>query len=100
MKTETINRVILNSNNELLLILAGPGKPMYQYVYREAAGVYWDNSQKGFRSTPLREWTISDWFMHIKEIVKTSLNVDLKLSNSLIWENIPEIEQTKIKSAL
>jgi len=100
MKTEIINKVVLTNNNELLLILVGEGKAMYQYVYREAAGVYWDNNQKGFKSTELKEWTVCDWFFHIKEIVKTGLNVDLKVSDTLIWENIPEIEQTKIKKAL
>jgi len=100
MKTEIINKVALNSNNELLLILVGEGVASYQYVYREGAGVYWDNNQKGFKSTPLNEWTISDWFFHIKEIVKTGLNVDLKLNDTVTWENIPDSERDRIKNAL
>lgn len=45
MKTETINKIVLNDSNELLLLLDSIGEPMYQYVYREAAGVYWDEKQ-------------------------------------------------------
>jgi hypothetical protein len=100
MKTEIINKVILNGNNELILILVGDGAASYQHIYREGAGVYWDNNQKGFKSTPLREWTISRWFFHIQEIAKTGLNVDLKLDNAATWENIPDSEQARIKNAL
>ena len=57
MKTETINKIVLNDSNELILLLDSKGEPVYQYVYREAAGVYWDEIQKGFKSTELKEWT-------------------------------------------
>lgn len=100
MKTEFVNKIVLNGNNELFLILESNGNPMYQYVYREAAGVYWDDVQKGFKSTPIMEWTITEWYLHIKEIIKTSLNIDLILSEDLIWDNIPEVERIKIKNAL
>lgn len=30
MKTETINRIVLNDSNELLLLLDSNGEPMYQ----------------------------------------------------------------------
>lgn len=43
MKLERINQVLLNESDELLLCLESGGQPMYQYVYREAAGVYWDS---------------------------------------------------------
>ena len=100
MKTETISKIVLNEKNELILKITGKGNPSYQYVYREAAGVYWDEKEKGFKSTPIREWTISEWFFHIKDIVKTGLNLNLEMDKSITWENIPTKEQTKIKNAL
>ena len=65
MKTETLSKIVLNEKNELILKITGKGNPSYQYVYREAAGVYWDEKEKGFKSTPIREWTISEWFFHV-----------------------------------
>lgn len=100
MKTETIKKIVLNDSNELILQLNSNGESLYQYVYREAAGVYWDDKQKGFKSTPLKEWTVSEWFFHIKDIVSSSLNLDLVINEKIIWENIPETEQIKIKNAL
>ncbi|MBQ20766.1 MAG: hypothetical protein CMD31_08420 [Flavobacteriales bacterium] len=73
---------------------------MYQYVYREAAGVYWDEIQKAFKSTPMNEWTISEWFLHIKDIVKSGLNVELKVDTNVDWRSIPNEEITRIKNAL
>ncbi|MDD3939893.1 MAG: hypothetical protein PHF49_04605 [Patescibacteria group bacterium] len=100
MRTETINKIVLNSSNELFLLLDSNGESMYQYIYREAAGVYWDEKHKGFKSTELKEWTVSDWYFHIRDIVRSSLNIDLVLNEKTKWESIPEAEQTKIKNAL
>ena len=76
--------------------LEGNGKPMYQYIYREAVGVYWDDKLHGFKSTELKEWSCSKWFDHIVSIVKSGLGVELQLSNKVSWKNVPEKEQAKI----
>lgn len=100
MTKETIQEIVVNDQNELLIKIIGNGKPMYQYVYREAAGVYWDENLKGFKSTPIKEWTFSEWFLHIKDIVKSGLGVELKIDNNVTWKNIPDSEMNKIKNAL
>jgi len=66
---------------------------MYQYVYREAAGVYWDENQKAFKSTPIREWTVSEWFLYIRDIVKSGLDDELSIDKNASWENIPDTEK-------
>ena len=100
MTNETIQEIVVNDQKELLLKLIGNGKPMYQYVYREAAGVYWDENQKGFKSTPMKEMTVSEWFLHIKDIVKSGIGIELKIDKNLTWKNIPDSEIIKIKNAL
>lgn len=100
MKKEIIKEIVVNDRNELLMKIIGIGSPTYQYIYREAAGVYWDENQKGFKSTPIREWTVSQWFLHIKDIVKTGLGVDLLFDKNVSWKNISDSEINKIKNAL
>ena len=100
MKIEIIKEIVVNDKNELLLKVIGEGKPMYQYVYREAAGVYWDENQKAFKSTPLNDWTEFKWFMHIKDIVKSGLNIELSIDENVKWNNIADEEIIKIKNAL
>lgn len=100
MKIEIIKEVVINDKNELIIKVVGDGNPIYQYVYREAAGVYWDENQKAFKSTPMNEWTVSKWFLQIKDIVKSGLNVELKIGTNMDWGNIPDEEKIKIKNAL
>ncbi|MEM9832496.1 MAG: hypothetical protein AAF944_17820 [Bacteroidota bacterium] len=96
MNKETVNEIVLTNNNELLLKIIGDGKPMYQYIYREASGVYWDDDNKGFKSTPIKDMSVSEWFFHIKATVKSGLNLDLDIDENLLWKNIPENERSKI----
>ena len=100
MKSEIIEKVTINDTRELCLFLKGTGDSMYQYIYREAVGVYWDNNKFLFKSTPLREWSPSDWFFHIISIVKSSLQVELKITSNTLWIDIPENEIEIIKTKL
>ncbi|GGF69712.1 hypothetical protein [Wenyingzhuangia marina] len=98
MKNEIIEKIVVNEKRELILKIMGNGRSIYQYVYREAAGVYWDNNQKAFKSTSINEWTVSQWFFHIKDILKLSLNVELTIDKNVDWENISDEEKRKIKT--
>ena len=55
MEIEEISKVEILDNQEMYVVLASGGKPMYQYIYREAAEVYWDNDIKGFKAPPPRK---------------------------------------------
>lgn len=61
-------------------------KAEYQYVYREAAGVYWDQEQGCFVSTPPKEWTPQKWYQHILAIVRTGVNLQMVLSPETVYE--------------
>ena len=60
----------------------------------------WNENQKAFKSTPIKEWTVSHWFFHIKDIVKSGLNLELSIDDKTTWENITDEEKNKIKNAL
>jgi len=70
---------------------------MYQYVYREAAGVYWDQNRYGFKSTPMKEWSCSQWFKQIVEVVRSGVGVELKLGPNVVWLNVPEQQKAEIQ---
>ena len=90
---ETIKIIELTNANELFLGLESEGKSSYQYIYREALGVYWDEDNHGFKSTELKDWSHSKWFTHIVFVVKSGLNLELQLSSKAKWVNIPEQER-------
>jgi hypothetical protein len=82
--------------NELLISLESGGKSMYQHIYREAAGVYWDQKNHEFKSTPIKEWSCSQWFSHIVSVVKLGIGVELQLSKNAIWQNVLEEDKADI----
>lgn len=97
MDRETINRVELLDTGELFLGLKGRGKSLYQYIYREAAGVYWDQGKCGFKSTPIKEWPCSQWYKQIVSVVRSGLGVELVLADDVVWSDVPEQERIKIQ---
>jgi hypothetical protein len=96
MDRETVNRIEVLDTGELLLRLEGQGKLMYQYIYREAAGVYWDQARHGFKSTPINEWSCSQWYKQIVSVVRSGLGVELSLADSVDWSNVPEKDRAEI----
>lgn len=97
MNCEIVNRIEVLKTGELLLGLEGLGKSMYQHVYRAAADVYWDQSEHGFKSTPMREWTCSQWYKHIISVVRAELGVEISLAKDVSWSDVPEIDKAKIQ---
>lgn len=96
MECEIVTNLEITKKNELLLQLESKGKSLHQHVYREAAGVYWDNELHGFKSTPLKDdWTCSQWFFHIVAIAK-SVGVDLQLDKNVTWHGIPDKDKNEI----
>ncbi len=96
MTTENIIDVSVNDDNELLLKIKGEGKPMYQYIYRAAAGVHWDENNKVFKSSPIKEQNCSDWFTHIISVAQSELGVELRLNKGASWKNVPDTDKVKI----
>jgi hypothetical protein len=97
MDSETITKVELLETKELLLVLESGGSPSYQYVYRAAAGVCWDQARTGFKSTPLVEWSCAKWFSHIVEVAKSELGIGLQLGSNVDWRNITVQDQSEIR---
>ncbi|MBA6254452.1 MULTISPECIES: hypothetical protein [unclassified Colwellia] len=84
---EVIEKVEILENDQLIVVLASGGKPDYQYIYREAAEVNWDDELKAFKSPAPREWSHSDWFHHIVKVAK-NFSINLVLNNDTTWVNI------------
>ncbi len=98
MNHETVCRIEVLDTGEFFLGIEGEGRSTYQYIYREAAGVYWDESLRGFKSTPMREWSCTQWYKHIIAIARSGLGVELVLSDHLSWSNVPEKDKAEIES--
>ena len=97
MKYEIINRIEVLDTGELFLGLESQGQPMYQHIYRAAAGVYWDQDRIGFKSTPMKERSCSQWFKRMVDTVRSELGVELKLGEKVVWLDVPEQQKAEIQ---
>jgi hypothetical protein len=71
----------------------------YEYIYREAAGIYWNKDLSCFQAGEnLGEWGFQQWFLQIINIAKSGLGVDLWLSDATIYDSNLENFEDKIKS--
>jgi len=93
MVIEEISTIEILENGEMFVVLASGGKPMYQYIYREAAEVYWNKDIKGFKAPAPIKWSHSEWFKQIVNVAASGLGISLKLLDDTSWVNVPE--QTK-----
>ena len=93
MKQEIIKAVQIDESGEIQILITGEGDPSYQYVYRAAAGVYWDNDKKGFKIKIPEKTEYPKWFKHVVSVVKDEAGINLKLSKDVQWNNVSS--QTK-----
>ena len=79
MKKISIDKVSFQEDGKLRIYpqVASSG---YQYIYREACEVYWDQSEKCFFSPVPREWDYKDWFGQIVCVARNGLGIILNLS--------------------
>ncbi len=97
MISETIDVVEIAETGDLVLRIRGNGSPSYQYVYRAAAGVYWDNEMHLFRFSP-KDDEYAKWFGHILNVTRSEMNLELTLSKNAAWENVPAVVREEIES--
>jgi hypothetical protein len=85
MEICTIERISILADGRIA-VFPKLKKGMWQHVYREAAGVHWENEQGYFTSTPPREWTAQDWYKQIVAVVRTGVGLEMKLSDETEYE--------------
>lgn len=71
----------------------------YQYVYREAAGVNWDQAMGCFVSTPPQEWTPQKWYQHIISVVWSGIGLQMVLTADTEYESMDPRFGASIKLA-
>lgn len=84
---ELIRKIELLESGELIVFLAGSGQPSYQYVYREARGVYWDGERSAFKFAELGKWSKARTFGHIVDVC-SSCGIKLRLKEEVDYAGL------------
>jgi hypothetical protein len=54
---------------------------------------------RGFKSTPMREWSPSRWFSHIVSVVRSEIGVELVPADIISWGGLSEMDKSEIEQA-
>ena len=71
---------------EKLAVFPSKASSSYQYVYREACEVYWENDAQYFYSPVPRELDYRKWYEQYVSVVRTGLSIRLNLSDDTEFE--------------
>ena len=89
MDTIKITKVSL-LNDGRLAIYPATAIPMFEYIYREASGVYWSKEFGCFLSAPPQDLDYLKWYGQIVSVVWSGLRVKLDLTPDTQFEGAPE----------
>lgn len=93
---DIILKVEIDNSGRLHLM---PEKSKFTLIYRTATEVHWDNDKKTLYSPKPRDWSYSDWFLHIIGVAKTECLTELRLTKNTEWINVPTELKNKITKA-
>ncbi|MEP7322762.1 MAG: hypothetical protein ABI761_12625 [Saprospiraceae bacterium] len=87
LKKDDIIEIGIDHLDRLFII---PAHQHFEYIYRSAAEVGWDDKGNFLFSPKPREWSYFDWYKHIVTIVKTEYGCTLLIKPQTLFSNISD----------
>jgi hypothetical protein len=98
MTVETVSNIEITNEGVIVIALESGGKPSYQYVYRAAAGINWDQNGKAFRFATKNDGLFAKWFTHILKVLDEEMGLQLRLEKAVIWTTVSkEVQEELLK---
>ena len=70
----------------------------FQFIYRTATGVTWNETSQSFMSPAPQDWSLFDWYKNIVSSVTSEMGVLLKVTANTDWHNVPQELRQKIEN--
>lgn len=93
METDTIIEIGIDNSERLYI---RPHNKRFNYIWRSATEVHWDQEKKFLYSPKPREWSYYDWYCHIITVVKSEFGCELIINDETNWFDIPDELKNKI----
>jgi Integron Cassette Protein Hfx_Cass5 len=97
MNVIAITKVRIDTAGRLHVVPASNPSKMFQFVYRAAMEVNWDEAEQGFYTPVRRELSYADWYLNVLSAVQSEMGISLKLGPATAWENVPPAVEQGIK---
>lgn len=92
-----ITNVKILPTNELSVTPVSDSNDNFQFIYRAATGVTWNDDEQCFMSPAPKEWSYFDWYKNIIATVFSEMGINLIITPQTKWEDIPAGLQREIK---
>jgi len=86
MRTDNIVKVEIDSLDRLRIY---PEKEKFNFIWRSATEVHWDDNESFLYSPKPREWSYFDWYRQIIGAIQSEYGFNLLLLKDTLWINIP-----------
>jgi len=87
MSTDNIIEIGIDNKERIYI---KPETEKFEFIYRAAAEVGWDDKEHFLYSPKPREWTYFDWYRQIIMATKGEYGCQLVLTDKTQWINIPD----------
>ena len=87
MKICLINEIKIDQAGRLLVF---PEGQKFQFIWRSAKEVHWDDKGLFLYSPKPREWSYFNWYTQIVGAVKSEYGIDLLPQKDTIWSDISD----------
>lgn len=85
----TIDKILEIGIDDKERLFVKPQTEQFEFIYRDASGISWDDKEKFLYSPKQGELTYFDWFRQIILATKGEYGCELKITNETKWTNIP-----------
>jgi hypothetical protein len=89
MKEISIVRLEVLSSGEMIIEPDTSETGSFEYIYRAAVGVYWNEDRKAFVTPPAKTRSYGEWLQMARSAVASELGLDLKVTDSTQLINLP-----------
>lgn len=96
MTLETVSNIEITDEGVIVIALESGGKPSYQYVYRAAAGVYWDQDRKAFEFATKNDGFYAKWFAHMLNVLDDEMGLKLRLAKVVTWTGVSDVVRDEL----
>jgi len=86
----TIDKILEIGIDNKERLFVKPQTEQFEFIYRDASGISWDNKERFLYSPKPIEWTYFDWFRQILLATKGEYGCELKVTSETKWTNISE----------
>lgn len=87
MRQEQISRIWVNEAN---LLCIQPRTQKFEFIYRSAMNVYWNEAGRYLYNRIVGSWSPVDWLRQIISAVEIEYGYHLFITEDTKWENIDD----------